>query len=439
MKGNEAGGLSAAKQPRRGKRKRKPTPKVKEQMLLHELENSEPEAAGQVNDDNLESPNPVKKMRGAKGRKYDAHLSPNLDNEAQPVLVAGEQQPPSSEDIQPTPSSIASPSENSKGPSPSASSTKKGKEGKGKQPTPAAPSPPGESPPAPRARRKRDQPGEAAPTPTTAAKRRRGRARGETPEQQPLMSPHAQADATLGILFSGVEPNTNDRKKVEKIGGMVIEDRESYQDVTHLIAAAEKCNVKFKRTPKVMALINCAKHVLDLEWLYESARKGFAINEEPYTLSGTEVEQRYNFVLKESIAKARVSKLLEGRRVCVTDQCCGQRAGAPPRTPPEQDVRAIVALAGGEWITLQELLKFCKKKDYSPSDTILVSHPNALKTAKLKRQIGEGAQHALNATVYLPELIFTGVLRQSLDFGNKDHILHCFEPQGNTRKGKKKK
>mmetsp|Transcript_11044 Transcript_11044/g.14399 ORF Transcript_11044/g.14399 Transcript_11044/m.14399 type:complete len:1095 (-) Transcript_11044:195-3479(-) len=245
-------------------------------------------------------------------------------------------------------------------------------------------------------------------------------------DQLSLRSPHAEDGEPIHIMFSGLEPSAQDKKQIAKINASLLTQRKDYKKVTHLIAAGD--GERFKRTPKVMALINCVKFILDISWLHESAKLGFPVREDDFIVVDKELENKYGFNLADTLAASQCDfHVLDDYSILVSDNTCGQISGQPPKTPSETEIRDIVELAGGSWLKPTQKAKRAK---VDPDHLILISHPNALATKQGKAKVKELAAAAHNRTAYLPELLFSAVFRQELDFDSEKHILQRFEESG---------
>lgn len=62
---------------------------------------------------------------------------------------------------------------------------------------------------------------------------------------------------------------------------------ENVLEATHLVAGGS--GVPLKRTPKLLAGLGCCRYVLDVEWLYQSAKEGKLLEGLEYVLCDAEV------------------------------------------------------------------------------------------------------------------------------------------------------
>lgn len=100
-----------------------------------------------------------------------------------------------------------------------------------------------------------------------------------------------------------------------------------------------------KRTPKFLAAISVAKHVVKSEWLYASEAARTPLDPEQYRFEPSEAEEkRWNFSLEKTLASEE--RALEGYAVAVVP---GAREAV--KLPADDELRQIVECASGVFLS----------------------------------------------------------------------------------------
>ncbi|CAM9704714.1 unnamed protein product, partial [Ectocarpus fasciculatus] len=104
---------------------------------------------------------------------------------------------------------------------------------------------------------------------------------------------------------------------------------ESVLEATHLVAGGS--GVSLKRTPKLLAGLGRCRFVVDVEWLYQSAKDGKLLDGVEYVLCDAEAEKKWGFNMRVSLGRRPEAGLLAGLSVHVDPCVAGVKGmGCPP-------------------------------------------------------------------------------------------------------------
>ena len=161
---------------------------------------------------------------------------------------------------------------------------------------------------------------------------------------------------------------------VTEIGGTLVDNVE---EATHVIASdivlGRRVNVKapLRRTPKLMAALCVIDNIVDKRWLSESAKNGNPEPPENYLVNDTEAEEKYKMVLRDSIARSKIMReeenrrLLSGYSVYIIKGVDGVNTRTH-KTPKLEDFKMMINAAGGKLLRQDELYERpTKNTDYS--------------------------------------------------------------------------
>jgi len=140
------------------------------------------------------------------------------------------------------------------------------------------------------------------------------------------------------ILATGV--STASKAQIAKMIGAIRGARqaESPLEATHVVT-----ETKLKRTPKLLAAIAVARHVVSIEWLRASAKLGEPKKTGAFAVQDRAAESNWGFDLRESLRSS--ARVLTGYAVALAP---GLRADK--KIPEDAEVRNIVHAAGGFFV-----------------------------------------------------------------------------------------
>ncbi len=190
--------------------------------------------------------------------------------------------------------------------------------------------------------------------------------------------------------------------KIDAIANAAFEDNVVLG--THLV-----CGNELKRTVKLLCGVSCCDHILDLRWLNASAKAGKCLDERQYCLTDVEKEAQWAFSMRhtmychsrlarETFLKPYVFYLLPHKSL----------------QPHPQDLAKIIRCAGGQVVTSIKVDN-CNKRQSPSNNVIVIATIEAMAIVKMRKSV----EHL---SVYSPELLLRGILRQSLEW--EEHCLH---------------
>eukprot|EP01080_Neovahlkampfia_damariscottae_P010961 gene10961-3669_t len=113
------------------------------------------------------------------------------------------------------------------------------------------------------------------------------------------------------IMFTGISNPEKYEKPIRKLGGRI--EHENISKVTHIISSNIKRTTKF-----LCAISNGCKYFLTIDWLENSIKKNYFVQESSYFIDDIETESKYDFNLKESILNSSKKKVFEGMKFFLT-------------------------------------------------------------------------------------------------------------------------
>jgi hypothetical protein len=144
-------------------------------------------------------------------------------------------------------------------------------------------------------------------------------------------------------------------QKLKALGGQLLETAADAHLATHVIVSDGKESIR--RTPKLMIAMCKTSNVVSLRWLEDSARQRRVLSPSQYlVLNDTVAEQLYKFNMRKALQngdelRQRGDTLFRGRHIWVCPGVAGHRA------PPEEEMKLMIAAAGGLWIRSSSNLK----------------------------------------------------------------------------------
>uniref|UniRef100_A0A224XJJ8 PAX-interacting protein 1 n=1 Tax=Panstrongylus lignarius TaxID=156445 RepID=A0A224XJJ8_9HEMI len=211
--------------------------------------------------------------------------------------------------------------------------------------------------------------------------RRSGRKRKLNCRLQPFFGP------CENVMFTGY----SDPKAlaiINKLGGQVVDCPKS---CTVLVTD------KVRRTVKFLCALALGRPIVSPQWLASSKMSLTFLDHDKYLLRDKEAEKQFSFTLKESLAKARKTPLLQGKSVFVTN--CVK--------PPPVDMKSIVECSGGTFLT--------KAPTNWPQNSVIIScNEDKSVCNKIRKKQS-------NLPIVSAEFILSGILQQ--DFNPDKYML----------------
>ena len=128
-------------------------------------------------------------------------------------------------------------------------------------------------------------------------------------------------------MFTGVIDEEAEQT-IKKLGGVLVD---SVNECTHLITD------KVRRTVKLLCCLSRGCNIVSTSWITKCKSMGHFISADNYTINDNTSEKQYKFSLTDSINKARISPLLKGWNIYLTDNI----------KPCPNDMKDIINSAGG--------------------------------------------------------------------------------------------
>eukprot|EP00903_Cladosiphon_okamuranus_P014255 g13241.t1 len=206
------------------------------------------------------------------------------------------------------------------------------------------------------------------------------------------------------VCFTGVKPTNKERACMKKLG---VSEVDSVLEATHLVAGGS--GVPLKRTPKLLAGLGRCRFVVDVEWLYQSAKEGKLLDGVEFVLCDAEAEKRWAFNMRLSLGRRPEGGLLAGLAVHVDPAVAGAKGMG---CPPAEEMKMVITSAGGQWLP-----QIPKRGGPDRESLLVISHPDALKVSGAKGIKSRAAAAAgRNGNAYLPEMLFLCILRQKISW-----------------------
>ncbi|KAI8580609.1 hypothetical protein K450DRAFT_236426 [Umbelopsis ramanniana AG] len=230
--------------------------------------------------------------------------------------------------------------------------------------------------------------------PTTPSKRKR------QSSSQNVDSPHRN----IRYVSSGKNADITEsqKKQMNKLGAHWTED---IRDCTHLIVD------RVNRTQKFMCAMNMGLHIVTPDWVKDSVKSGNLQEESDYQVDDSESEAKWGFSVLDSLSLARKFTIVGNKNRQQGTLLQGYEVFITKNTGPSKSVlKDIIESAGGKLLATLPPRKL--RDASSQSDTKLI----VLSCEADKDKCKDFIHHGIG--VYDTELILTGCLRQSLDFGD---------------------
>ncbi|CAK8684726.1 unnamed protein product [Clavelina lepadiformis] len=180
-------------------------------------------------------------------------------------------------------------------------------------------------------------------------------------------------------------------KKLDILQGNV---ETNYTRCTHLVSRG------VSRTVKFLSCISSCSYVVTPEWIDESFKNKWLLDEGKYLLVDKSAENKFKFSLQETIKRARKAPLFRDCLFCITKRV----------EPDRKTLKQVVECAGGRVLNKMpqvSVLKQLKAKSAPNNRVFVVSCPDDETLYKTIKK--EGLQ------VHNAEIILTGVLKQEID------------------------
>ncbi|SPQ93669.1 unnamed protein product (mitochondrion) [Plasmodiophora brassicae] len=204
---------------------------------------------------------------------------------------------------------------------------------------------------------------------------------GTSPEPPVAEEPSAKPERDSPvIMFTGIA--TEDlQQMVQVLGGVLTEEPGA--------ATVLVCD-HVRRTVKFLCAISTAKHIVNEQWLLDSAAQKHFLECAPYCVRDKPAEKNFKFNLEVTLARPHRDKLLSGKRFWVVKGC----------KPSPSDFKPIIGCAGG---TVVE-----GKSPPLPSPDLFV-----ISSTELDKENEKLATKG--HTLYDKELVLTSILRQNFE------------------------
>ncbi|XP_066437692.1 mediator of DNA damage checkpoint protein 1 isoform X2 [Eleutherodactylus coqui] len=188
----------------------------------------------------------------------------------------------------------------------------------------------------------------------------------------------AQSGPAPKILFTGVV-DTAREEAIRALGGDIAE---SVYDCTHLVTD------RIRRTVKFLCALARGVPIITLDWIDKCKKSGCFLSPTGFLVNDEEQEKKFNFVLSESLQKARKQRVFEGYEIHVT---------ANVKPEPEQ-MKDLIQCSGA--VFLPKMPRSFKGK------CVVVSCPE---DAARCRSV------PASVPITSPEFLLGGILRQEVD------------------------
>ncbi|KAJ8613151.1 hypothetical protein CTAYLR_004805 [Chrysophaeum taylorii] len=170
-----------------------------------------------------------------------------------------------------------------------------------------------------------EQPRKPAALATTGKKRKAATATPETPGRK--------RHNDVVVLCTGFKMDS--KAKARALAAFGAKEAGRARDATHIVT-----DNKIKRTPKFLAAISVAHHVVTSDWLDASSAAGSALDTTKYTVRDADAERKWQFSLVDTLAST--DRVLAGYAVAVAP---GARDAT--KLPPDDELKEVVECSGG--------------------------------------------------------------------------------------------
>ncbi|KAL4370513.1 hypothetical protein HN51_015017 [Arachis hypogaea] len=202
--------------------------------------------------------------------------------------------------------------------------------------------------------------------------------------------PRQRRDMTfVRVLFSQHLDNNVVKRQQKVVARLNISTASSSMDATHFIAD------KFIRTKNMLEIMALGKLVVTHLWLESCGQANCFIDEKNYILRDVKKEKEIGFSMPVSLAQARQTPLLKGKRVYITPQV----------KPDKKVVATLVTAVQGQVVDESQV---CAEKDDKFLDDLLIlscEEDYAICHHFLSR----------GTAVYSSELLLNGIIIQKLE------------------------
>ncbi|GAB6029827.1 PAX-interacting protein 1 [Chamberlinius hualienensis] len=191
------------------------------------------------------------------------------------------------------------------------------------------------------------------------------------------------------VLFTGIRGTADLSRKVLELGGLIAKN---YKECTHLVTDTV-C-----RTVKFMCALNVCKHVVSKSWILESAKENRFIDEKPHILQDPTNENQFGCFIQEIVSRTDRTLIFKDLTFYVT----------PSVMPSYSLVKEVIESAGGTVVLKCPPFKDIISANKNSTNIVVITCDNDghLCREMIKKNIG----------VYNVEFVFTGVMRQELEF-----------------------
>ncbi|KAF9237242.1 hypothetical protein BU15DRAFT_48989, partial [Melanogaster broomeanus] len=200
----------------------------------------------------------------------------------------------------------------------------------------------------------------------------------------------------IRLMTTGVTLSDDVVKRLTKIG---VKMTTKPTECTHLVAKG------IVRTEKFLCAMSVSPYVLTEKWANATATSGKLLPEGEYLLSDSNAEKKWNFKFSEAIKRSKGpdggSNLFKDVMFYVT----------PKVSVDVKLLKNVVSAAGGQVLTTNPTVRMLKGKE----NRYIVSCPEDRSIWRPLVQEGY--------TIYSTELILQAVLKQDVDWENKECVV----------------
>jgi len=230
---------------------------------------------------------------------------------------------------------------------------------------------------------------------------RSSRSRTSTPQPgAPSMPMH-----NVRVMFTGL-PDDQSTKKfavIEKLGALKVDD---WKECTHLVTD------KVRRTVKFLCALSAGKPIVSLKWIDACKKESRRVLEHEFFLKDATSESTWNFKLAESLKIAQSgARLFEGLIFYTTGKI----------KPERHDLKEMIVAAGGSHVD-----KIPKNLSDNPGFVVVGCQEDIAECKKIRDT------HKID--VHTTEFLFSGILRQKVDYEGFLMLKKKEESKGKKRK-----
>jgi len=200
------------------------------------------------------------------------------------------------------------------------------------------------------------------------------------------------------ILFSGLDSSTCKEVSamVTSLNGIVTD---TPMECSHLVMD------KLVRTDKMMMCLPVVKYILSLKWISDSDLAGDWVGEDDYFLRDPEMEERFGFDLKKTLAMTNREQLFNGKVFYLT----------PSIQSSHPALASIITHSGGRVESRRRSLEQMKMINSGETvNYIIITSEDDLHTVADVLKAGQG--------VFSAEFVFSAVTRGEMDFDLSNYI-----------------